>query len=111
MQRLGFGAAFLDADLDGRLDVAVATGHVYRNSPEVDGGSFAQEAQLFVGDGQGRFRDVSAQAGGYFRERHVGRGLACADYDNDGRPDLVFNNNAGSLALLHNQTQTKNHWI
>jgi enediyne biosynthesis protein E4 len=111
MQRLGFGAVFLDADLDGRLDVAVANGHVYRNAPEVDGGQFAQQAQLFLGDGQGRFREVSLQAGPYFQQYRVGRGLACADYDNDGRPDLVFNNNAGALALLHNLTETKNHWI
>src|SRR5205814_367922 len=107
MQRLGFGTVFFDADLDGALDVAVANGHVYRNAEEVDGGQFAQPAQLFLGDGKARFREVSAQAGPYFQQPRVGRGLACADYDNDGRPDLVFNNNAGALALLHNATDTK----
>ena len=111
MRRLGFGTVFFDADLDGKLDIAVANGHVYRNAREVDGGSFAQEAQLFLGDGNGRFRDVSAQAGAYFHEQRVGRGLAWADYDNDGRPDLIFSNNAGRLALLRNQTETKNRWV
>src|SRR5712692_2663776 len=71
----------------------------------------AQEAQLFVGDGKGFFRDVSAQAGAYFHELRVGRGLAYADFDNDGRPDLAFSHNAGRLALLHNRTETAHGWL
>src|SRR5205823_6020518 len=83
LKRLKFGAVFLDADLDGHLDVAVANGHVYRNSRPVYGEDYEQEAQLFRGLGGGRFREVSAQAGPYFRRKLVGRGLAWADYDND----------------------------
>src|SRR5262249_46156546 len=107
LQRLGFGVVFFDANLDGRPDVAIANGHVYRNGDRI-GQPFAQEAQLFVGDGQGRFRDVSARAGGYFRQRFVGRGLACADYDNDGKPDLAFSHNMGPVALLRNRTPAEN---
>src|SRR4029077_14729442 len=70
-----------------------------------------QEAQLFVGDGKGLFRDVSAQAGAYFRELRVGRGLAYADFDNDGRPDLVFSHNAGPMALLRNGIETDHAWL
>ncbi len=110
IHRLGFGTVFLDADLDGRLDVAVANGHVYGNGDAI-GQPFAQEAQLFAGNGQGHFREVSAQAGAYFRQRRVGRGLAWADYDNDGRPDLAFSHNAGPVALLHNRTQTRHGWV
>src|SRR5262249_24391090 len=109
IDRLGFGTVFCDVDLDGRLDVAVANGHVRRTSEEVFRAPFAQEAQLFLGLGSGRFRDVSAVSGGYFRTRRVGRGLAWADYDNDGKPDLAFSHNGGPLALLHNQTRTANH--
>ena len=76
--------------LDGCLDIAVANGHVQRNNEQISGIPTAQEAQLFVGDGRGHFRDVSAQSGSYFNERFIGRGLAWADYDNDGRPDLAF---------------------
>src|SRR5262249_7742485 len=111
LDRLGFGTVFCDVDLDGRLDVAVANGHVSRNSGEVFRAPFAQEAQLFLGLGAGRFRDISARSGSYFRERRVGRGLAWADYDNDGKPDLAFSHNGGPVALLHNQTGTANHWI
>jgi hypothetical protein len=106
--RLGFGTVFLDADLDGRLDVAVANGHVFHKEPVEP---LAQEATLFLGDGRGRFRDVSSRAGSYFRRRLVGRGLAWADYDNDGRPDLAFSHNKGPAVLLRNATANDNNWI
>ncbi|MCI0379066.1 MAG: CRTAC1 family protein [Gemmataceae bacterium] len=111
ISRLAFGALFCDIDLDGALDVAVANGHVVRNSQEVFNEPFAQEAQLYLGDGKANFRDVSAQAGPYFHEKWVGRGLAWADYNNDGLPDLAWSNNGGPAALLRNATDTKNHWI
>jgi enediyne biosynthesis protein E4 len=108
---LGFGTVFFDADLDGTLDVAVANGHVNRLSKETFGYPYRQKAQLFVGDGRGHFRETSAQGGPYFRQEHVGRALAWADYDNDGKPDLVFGQLGESVALLRNQTPTDNHWL
>ena len=111
LSRLKFGTVFIDADLDGHLDVAVANGHVQPNSMEIGGSPTEQEAQLFLGDGRGHFEEVSHQAGSYFNERYVGRGLAWADYDNDGRPDLAFSHVRGPIALLHNQTETPNNWL
>jgi hypothetical protein len=111
IDRLGFGTVFFDADLDGRPDIAVANGHVSRNADEVHRARFAQQAQLFRGLGGARFRDVSAAAGEYFREYHVGRGLAWADFDNDGKPDLAFSHNGDRIALLHNRTDTDRGWI
>jgi hypothetical protein len=64
-----------------------------------------------LGTGQAHFKDVSALAGPYFLEKHVARGIACADYNNDGKPDLVFTNNGEPLALLRNDTATDNHWL
>ena len=72
---------------------------------------YAQEAQLFLGQGSGRFRDGSAEVGAYFREPRVGRGLAWADFDNDGRPDLAFSHVGGPIALLHNNTETAHGWL
>ena len=111
LPRLKFGTVFFDADLDGHLDIAVANGHVERNNLEVSGTPAAQEAQLFAGDGRGHFRDISAQSGVYFNERFIGRGLAWADYDNDGRPDLAFSHLGERIALLHNETETANNWL
>jgi hypothetical protein len=57
------------------------------------------------------FVDVSAQAGDIFQKAWVGRGLAIGDIDNDGRLDAVVTTNDGALHVLHNSTQTQNHWL
>jgi enediyne biosynthesis protein E4 len=110
---LGFGICFLDADRDGSLDVVVANGHVSAHVDE-DGdpnNAFRQRAQFYLNDGTGHFRHLSRQVGGYFQERHVGRGLAPCDYDNDGHMDLAFNNSGEAAVLLHNESRTPYHWI
>jgi hypothetical protein len=109
--RLGFGAAFLDADLDGNLDLAVANGHVYRSSQPLQSAPYEQEAQLFLGDGRGKFRDASRTAGPDFVAPRVGRGVARGDFDNDGRPDLCLSAVGGPVALFRNATETANNWI
>jgi hypothetical protein len=111
--RLGFGACFLDLDLDGALDIAVVNGHV---SPYVDeegnaNNTFRQPTQLFLNNGTGKFREVSRQCGAYFGEMHVGRGLAPGDFDNDGRMDLAISNSGEPAVLLHNRSATPNHWL
>jgi hypothetical protein len=114
LERLKFGVVFFDANLDGHLDIAVANGHVQyvpmKNEQRLQEPA-AQEAQLFLGDGHARFGDYSDQVGVYFSQRYLGRGLAWAVYDNDGRPDLAFTHKNGPVALLHNQTQTDNNWL
>ena len=109
--RLGFGTVMLDANLDGRPDLAVANGHLHRDAAEVYRAPYAQRAQLFVGTGRGSYRDASDRAGPYFRESRVGRGLAWADFDNDGKPDLAFSHVGGPPAVLHNRTETPNGWL
>jgi hypothetical protein len=111
MKTLGFGLDLFDADLDGNLDVAIANGHVIKNAPDYAKAPYRQQSQIFVGDGQASFREVSETAGSFFQQKGVARGLAVADYDNDGRPDLAFSHNGGPLALLHNETTTENRWI
>jgi hypothetical protein len=111
LRYLAFGTVAFDADLDGLLDMAIANGHVSRSAREVFGDPYKQEPRLFLGRGDARFNEIAAQAGAYFRETHVGRGLACADYNNDGKPDLVFSHNGEPPALLRNDTQTDNRWL
>jgi hypothetical protein len=109
--KLGFGAVFLDADLDTHLDLAVANGHVFRTAPELFNVPYAQETQLFLGDGRGKFRDATKTAGPDFAAPRVGRGLARADFDNDGRPDVCLSAVGGPVALFWNVTDTANGWI
>jgi hypothetical protein len=88
-------------------------GHISRNI-EDDGDpniTFRQRAQFFLNDGKGRFRDLSDHAGDYFKEPHVGRGVAWCDFDNDGHIDLAISNNGGPAYLLHNESKTPNHWL
>lgn len=100
--RLGFGCAFLDADLDGWLDLAVVNGHIDDTVRNVRGVGYAQPPQLFLNDGQGRFRDVAGEIGGGFTQPKVGRGLAYGDFDRDGDLDLLMTTNNGPAYLFRN---------
>ncbi|WP_337173161.1 FG-GAP-like repeat-containing protein [Paludisphaera sp.] len=95
---LGFGLAALDADGDGRLDLAQANGHVNDYSPAI---RYAMPTQLFLGDDRGRLRDVSAEAGAPWSVPLVGRGLAAGDLDGDGRPEILVTADAAPLACFH----------
>jgi hypothetical protein len=99
---LGFGAAFLDADADGRLDLLTVNGHVTDGRPQFP---FAMPMQLLVGGAGGRLSDVSDRAGPPFRVPHLGRGLAVGDLDDDGRLDAVVLCQDEPLIYLHNRTE------
>jgi hypothetical protein len=102
---LGFGCAFLDANLDGWLDFAVANGHIDETVRNIRGNvGYAQPPQLFLNSGKGTFRDVAAEVGGGFDQPKVGRGLAYADFDRDGDLDLLLTTNNGP-AYLHRNDQ------
>ena len=100
---LGFGCAFFDADLDGRLDLAIANGHIDETVRNIRGNiGYAQAPQLFRNEGSGRFRDVATEVGGGFSTPIVGRGLAYGDFDNDGDLDLLLTTNNGPAYLYRN---------
>jgi hypothetical protein len=105
----GFGAAELDADNDGRLDLFVANGHV-DEQPWIRQ-PMAQRPQLFLARGDGRFALAPrASAAGLFERPAVGRGVAVGDLDNDGRVDLVVVRRDAPVALLHNLSRG-GHWL
>ncbi|PYU60307.1 MAG: CRTAC1 family protein [Acidobacteria bacterium] len=105
---LGFGCSFLDADLDGFLDLAVANGHIDETVRNIRGNiGYAQPPQLFLNLGGGKFRDVAGQVGAGFESPKVGRGLACGDFDRDGDVDILMTTNNGP-AYLYRNDQTAN---
>jgi enediyne biosynthesis protein E4 len=109
---LTFGVAFADFDLDGVLDIVGTNGHVESSVQEVQPATtYAQPPLLFRGVGGGRFADVTAQAGASFGRPIVGRGLAVADLDGDGKPDLVMTTNGGKACIYRNTTPTPNRAV
>ena len=101
---LGFGCSFLDVNLDGNLDLAVANGHIDETVRNIRGNvGYAQPAQLFLNDGKGVFHDVASQVGGGFDLPRVGRGLAYGDFDRDGDLDILMTTNNGPAVLFRNE--------
>ena len=109
---LGFGCTFLDADLDGALDLAVANGHIDDTARNIRGNvGYAQPALLFLNDGKARFRDVASEIGGGFDQPRVGRGLAYGDFDRDGDLDILMTTNNGPAVLFRNDQLAGNRSI
>ena len=109
---LGFGCVFLDADLNGALDLVVANGHIDETVRNIRGNvGYAQPPQLFLNEGNGTFRDVASEAGGGFDQPKVGRGLAYADFDRDGDLDILMTTNNGPAFLFRNDQLAANRSI
>ena len=93
---VGFGVVFVDYDNDGRLDIAIANGHVMMHAALLrGGGKFAQRNLLLRNLGE-RFQDMKDQAGPGFSIERVSRALAAGDIDNDGDLDLLVTNNGAA---------------
>jgi thioredoxin-like negative regulator of GroEL len=105
---LGFGAVFLDVDNDGRLDLATANGHIHDLRPDVP---YPMPAQLLAGRSDGRLIDVTGRVGEPWTVPRIGRGLAVADLDNDGRLDLPLVAQNSPLAFFHNRTRRAGHYL
>jgi hypothetical protein len=109
---LAFGTFFFDYDLDGRMDIFVANGHIEeeieRVQPKV---TYAQAPLLFRGTGKGKFENVTAAMGAAFNRPLVARGAAYGDYDRDGDLDILVTANNGPAVLYRNDGGNANHWL
>jgi hypothetical protein len=103
---LTFATFFFDADLDGRLDIFAANGHVADDIGAVQRKvSYAQPPHLFRNLGSRKFEVLSGAVGAAFSQPVVGRGAAYGDYDRDGDLDLLLTANNGPTRLLRNDLE------
>jgi hypothetical protein len=111
-QFLGLGVGFIDYDNDGWKDIFIANGHMY---PEIEAKypdeRYRQRKILYHNLGNGRFRDVSLESGPGTLLKKCSRGVAFADFDNDGNMDVLINNINDFPTLLKNEGGNRNHWI
>jgi hypothetical protein len=115
-QLLKFGLFFFDYDLDGRLDVLTANGHIEEEIGRLrQGQAYRQPAQLFwnrrSSRGPGFVPVPPGRAGEDLFRPIVGRGSAYADMDGDGDLDVVLTQINGRPVLLRNDQRLGHHWL
>jgi hypothetical protein len=107
----GWGNGIFDFDNDGWKDLFVARSNVLDNIAEFSNRKYEERNSVFRNLGNGKFQDVSGEAGAAFQLAAAHRGVAFGDIDNDGRIDAVVTVLNGSLRYFHNISKNSNHWI
>ena len=110
---LTFGVLFLDYDLDGRLDLLQANGHLEHEINRVQASQhYAQPAQLFWNCGENcPAHFVPVKDPGDLSRPMVGRAATYADIDNDGDLDVLISQNGRRAVLFRNDQQLGHHWL
>ena len=104
-QELGWGTAVADFDNDGWQDIFLVNGHIYPQVDRLDlpAEGYRQPWRLYRGRPEGVFREAGAAEGWRPAPRFSSRGLAVADFDNDGDLDLLVVNHNDRPTLLRNE--------
>lgn len=113
---LTFGMFFFDFDLDSRLDVFAANGHLEDDIRKIqESQSYEQPPQLFWNAGIDQTTEFPAvpddHVGADFCRPLVGRGATYADIDGDGDLDVLITASGGRPRLLRNDQATGHHWL
>ncbi|MBV9294022.1 MAG: CRTAC1 family protein [Acidobacteriaceae bacterium] len=109
---VGWGAGFFDFNNDGWKDLLLVNGHAF---PEVESLHidihYRDRAILYQNLTNGKFQDISQQAGPALLEKHSSRGAAFGDFDNDGAVEIAVNNQNESPSLLKQEVNPPGHWV
>jgi enediyne biosynthesis protein E4 len=107
-----WGTGLVDFDNDGNRDLFIACGHLIDNVERFDDTtSYDARNILLWNNGQGRFLNVSDQAGDGLLPKLSSRGAAFDDLDNNGFIDVVILNSRREPTILRNVTPATNHWV
>jgi hypothetical protein len=108
----GVAMKFIDYDNDGWMDILQANGAMLDNislyNAEI---SYKEPLLMFHNTGSGKFQNISSALGPDFEIPICARGLAIADYDNDGDPDFVTSDRGDLPELMRNDGGNRNHWL
>jgi len=102
-QFVGWGGCFLDFNNDGALDIFIANGDAHY--------LVGLESLLLENKGDGSYIDAAGKGGNFFTTKIRARGSCVADYDNDGRMDVLVSTMGDRCFLLHNRDQSGNNWL
>ncbi|MGH9802703.1 MAG: CRTAC1 family protein, partial [Blastocatellia bacterium] len=115
VKRSGWSLGLFDFNNDGWKDLFVANAHVNDNIELYNEQTYRQTNSVLVNLGNGSFRDVTAAVGADFQTRRAHRGAAFADFDNDGRIDVVTTSLNEPAELWRNEStpagKEANHWL
>lgn len=107
-----WGTGLVDLDNDGYPDIFVVAGTV---APELEPVYEKYPARnprmVWRNQGNGTFLQVGRELGPAISERHVSRGAAFGDFDNDGDLDILIMNRNEPPSLLRNDAPPGNHWL
>jgi tetratricopeptide (TPR) repeat protein len=110
MPFVGWGTQCLDSDRDGFPDLVGVNGHIddFRD----EGGEFHMRPQFFRNLGTGRFSELmAAEAGSFFSQKRLGRGLSRLDWNRDGLMDFAVSNVGDRASLVMNVTKGAGHFL
>ncbi|MDQ2774148.1 MAG: CRTAC1 family protein [Acidobacteriota bacterium] len=105
----GWGTGLFDLNNDGWKDLFTSNSHVNDRVEMFESAIYKEPNSVFVNLGNGKFRDVSAEAG--MNEAKAHRGSGFADFDGDGKIDVIVSSLEAPVELWHNVSPDANHWL
>ena len=109
--RSGWSTGFFDLNNSGWKDLFTTCSHVDDNVEMFQATKYKQANAVFANVGDGTFSDVSAQVGEDFQVPRAHRGSAFADFNNDGKIDVVVASLQDKAELWENVSPDAHHWI